>query len=158
MNNKGFAITGILYTIFILFMLLISAALANISFKRSTLSKSLAEFENDFALSKIDLLENGYKIEDGSYYASFDGKYIFELTYKLENDLNYKTILCSTYLNKNEEIPLVNNPTLGEDNPAKDFTLIPRDCNKYYYEIIFEGASAEQKMLLKEIYKFKDSD
>lgn len=159
MNNKGFAITGILYTIFVLFMLIVSAILANISFKRRTLSLSTADFEDDFNLTKLDTLTDGYYTsESGDYYATYDGKYLFELTYKISTETESKTIICSTYLKKGDNIPLTNNPTLGETNPAKDFTLIPADCNKYYYDTIFTGTGGEQKMLLKEIYKFKDSD
>lgn len=159
MNNKGFAITGILYTIFVLFMLIIAAVLANISFKRKALSLSTAEFEDDFSLTQIDPLETGYYTdESGNYYAAYDGKYLFELTYKISTEIETKTLICSTYLKKGDNIPLINNPTLGDSNPAKNFTLIPADCNNYYYDTIFSGTSGEQKMLLKEIYKFKDSD
>ena len=150
MNNKGFAITGILYTIFVLFMLIIGAILANISFKNRSLSLAITSLEDEFSLIKVTPLETGYTIKDDKYFAQFNGKYLFELTYTINSST--KKIICSTYLKKDDEIPLKNDLSLGDANPAKDFTLIPNDCNNYYYETVFEGAGGEQKMLLKEIY------
>lgn len=156
MNNKGFAITGILYTIFVLFMLIIGAILANISFKNRSLTLATSSLEDDFNLIKVSPIETGYTINEDKYLAKFDGKYLFELTYTINSET--KKIICSTYLKKDDEIPTKNDLSLGNANPAKNFTLIPNDCNNYYYETIFTGTGGEQKMLLKEIYKFKESD
>lgn len=163
MNNKGFAITGILYTIFTLFMLILSAILANISFKRSTLSLSTTELEDDFSLVEIENLNDGYiKDATGTYSAKYDGKYIFLLTYIEKEEGTTNTVTCSTYLKKGENIPLENIKASGVNNPAENFTLIPADCNNYQYKTFFENPlepdNTINKLQLQQIYKFKGSD
>ena len=160
MNNKGFAITGILYTIFALFMLILFAALGNLSLKSNTLRKTLAELEDDFAVTPLVTLTDGYTNDlENNYLATLDGKYIFELNYELTGE--FYSVDCIAYLKKGDNIPTENNLDLGADNPASNFTLIPADCNKYNYKTIFstgEATGAAGELLLKEIYKFEDSD
>ena len=90
MNNKGFAITGILYTIFALFLLIIVAALANLSLKVKILSTSVTELEDELAQTLVssvseagdkELKEGNGFIKDinNKYYAQYDGKYVFTL-------------------------------------------------------------------------------
>lgn len=162
MNNKGFAITGILYTIFVLFMLIVGAILANISFKRGILSLSTTELEDNFSLVEIENLKDGYQVdESGHYKAKYDGKYVFLLTY-VKNDDTTGTVTCSTYLKKGDNIPQENIKEVGVENPAADFTLMPADCNNYQYQTFFEDSTSTDstinKLQLQEIYKFKGSD
>ena len=48
MNNKGFAITGILYTIFILFIMTLLAILSGLNTRTKLLQQSLKTFQNDY--------------------------------------------------------------------------------------------------------------
>lgn len=48
MNNKGFAITGVLYTIMILFLLILISILAALSSRNNLLKKSVEKLENRF--------------------------------------------------------------------------------------------------------------
>ena len=53
MNNKGFAITGILYTLFILFTMILLSVLATMSAKRTSLEKTIIGLENSYKLIKF---------------------------------------------------------------------------------------------------------
>ena len=59
LNNKGFAITGILYTVFILFLLIITSVLAGLQLKRTMLERSIILLEDSY------IGENLYESEDG---------------------------------------------------------------------------------------------
>ena len=159
MNNKGFAITGILYTIFVLFMITIFTSLVIVNFKKQTLSKTVEKLDSDYDLilvSKIDGTEengnllkenNGYiRSEDGTaYLAQYDGKYVFQL-----NQENIGTLICTTYLKKGDLIPT------SANNSA--ITFVPNDCIANYNILIGSTTTTNGKMFLKEVYKFKDSD
>jgi len=150
MNNKGFAITGILYTIFALFILLIFAALTNLSFKRQVLATSVAKMEEELAMELLETEEAPYETINNSNYAKYDGKYVFELSYTFEEKQH--TTVCTAYLKKGDEIP---------QEVGDDFFLIPNDCSKYpeyKIEVDKNSVAEENKMILKEVYRFKDSD
>lgn len=165
MNNKGFAITGILYTIFALFLLIIVAALANLSFKVKILSTSVTELEDELAQTLVssvseagdkELKEGNGFIKDinNKYYAQYDGKYVFTLYLN-----GREPVTCTTYLKKTTEIP-------SETDFSEKVVFIPNDCNgdkdrniKYKINIgESEATPLEKNMYLKEIYKFKESD
>ena len=48
MNNKGFAITGILYTLFILFIMILFSILSSLSYKKGILEKTVLGIEDDY--------------------------------------------------------------------------------------------------------------
>ena len=72
MNNKGFAITGILYTIFILFIMVLLSILAGLSSRRSLLEKSMMSLEDDYKITDANMNNiTGTR-------APFTGKYIYK--------------------------------------------------------------------------------
>lgn len=90
MNNKGFAITGILYTLLILFLLLVGSFLGALRFKNNFLQKSIESLEDDFVVDAIIEVEN-----DGiaNFVTKCDGKYIFE-------NKEDASVSCYAYLSK----------------------------------------------------------
>lgn len=86
MNNKGFAITGILYTIFILFIMVLLSILAGLSSRRSLLEKSMMSLEDDYKITDANM----NNITGTT--APFTGKYIYKR-------INSETE-CTTYLKK----------------------------------------------------------
>lgn len=88
MNNKGFAITSILYTLFILFMLTLFAVLSGLNTRDKLMSKSVEKYESEHNYSY-----NYYSGDYSSYgnVAKSDGLYIFT------NSTGYS---CSAYLKK----------------------------------------------------------
>lgn len=91
MNNKGFAITGILYTLFVLFLLILISCLNGLSSKNNLLQKAIENLDDSFV---------GYKISDDEIAgisdwkkisAPYTGKYVFSS----ENGKE-----CYSYLNK----------------------------------------------------------
>lgn len=109
MNNKGFAITSILYILFIVFLLILVSVLSGLSSKKNMSEKNLEKLETSF--SGIEL--NNTEIEEAksSGIAPETGKYIFTI--------NSTDIQCTTYLTK------------GTNWKEERVTYIPRDCNDY---------------------------
>ena len=117
LDNRGFAITGILYTIFILFLISILSLLSGLRNKRLISERYLNLIENKYKgeLINIDNLPN--IIEK-------TGKYEFILE---KNDIeNNFDIICITYLKNNTQI-----------NSYNDLTFIPETCNNYKSKIKF---------------------
>lgn len=149
MNNKGFAITGILYTIFVLFLAILLSVLSTISYKKGVLEKTIVGLEDSFGLEEVTNISDTYKEVDGEYIALLDAKYMFKTMISSNLD---KT--CVIYMKKGEVIPTAIN---GEDvNP--NFTLIPNDCNKYSYTIKFSGDISSEQLTLFKVFEFKESD
>lgn len=96
MNNKGFAITGILYTIFILFIMVLLSILAGLNTRKDLLEKSIMSFEDDYKI----LEEN--KVVDISGYnntALVTGKYVFGSSIS-----NGDALICTKYLKKGDSL------------------------------------------------------
>lgn len=155
MNNKGFAITSILYTLFVLFSMILLSVLSALSYKRGVLEKTIIKLEEKYDLEEIELANSYTKTAPQTdVIANINGKYIFKLKYTIEGEEYIQN--CSIYLKKGDIIPSNNDPSLGDLNPAKNFTLIPNDCNNYTYSISVEDTSlVENKLFLTEVYKYK---
>lgn len=111
LNNQGFAITGILYTLFILFLLILLSILGAISSKRNMLQQSISSEEDSFTGTNLNLTQAELIQIMKDNKAPVTGKYVFTIT-----DIETK---CFTYLNAGE--PLVNETR----------TYSPGDCNDY---------------------------
>ena len=134
-GNKGFAITGILYTLFVLFLIILFSILGTMSYKSAMLEKTVLGLAEDLSLKKVDDISKGIT---NNKTANFDGKYVFE------RKLLGNSLKCSTYLKKGAE--------LSKDN----LTFIPNDCNKGEYEISLDDSvtATDEVMVLKEVYKY----
>lgn len=125
LNNKGFAITGILYTVLILFLLLLSSLLLMLTTRINRLIKLTdsinkeVENTNDIDIGDYDSAsdENPNKISnpiDGTKYfiTSYRGKYEFKI-----NDNN----ICYSYLPENALLSIKDGklkyklPSINED-------------------------------------------
>lgn len=106
MNNKGFAITGILYTIFILFIMVLLSILAGLSSRRSLLEKSMMSLEDDYKITDANMNNiTGTR-------APFTGKYIYKR--------NNNETECTTYLKKGVSLDL---------KVSNSVTFIESNCN-----------------------------
>ena len=111
MNNKGFAITGILYTIFILFIMVLLSILAGLNTRKDLLEKSIMSFEDDYKI-----LEENKVVDIGGYTntntALVTGKYVFHF------NLN-SNIKCTKYLKKGDSLvesgTYIENGCAGQD-------------------------------------------
>ena len=145
MNNKGFAITGILYTLFILFTAILIAILSALSYKKGILEKTTTKLENTYELDNNNIVESC--CDQTNRIANYSGKYIFSLEYVIDGT-SY-TGKCSAYLNKFDLIP-------ENIDPSSSFILTPNDCNKYTLQIYLEPQTdSKNKLILTEVYKFK---
>lgn len=115
MNNKGFAITGIIYTLFILFLMILLTVLAGLSSYQRLMVNSTRSLENSFEGEKISLAD----AINGDNKTNYLGKYVFELDNGLE---------CSAYLNKDTEFSGYITAKSFSESVAK---LSPSDCNDY---------------------------
>ena len=75
MNNKGFAIIGILYTILILFLMIMVSVLAGLNTRKNFMEKSIESFQDDYLGSDVySEYENQQLVS-----APVTGKYIFQI-------------------------------------------------------------------------------
>ena len=117
MNNKGFAITGIIYTLFVMFLMILLSVLSGLSSLQRLMINSNENLEDAFkgvTVIQEEILEMN---KPNNRKAKYFGKYIFEVT-----GPNSTTIQCSTYLEK------------GTNFQDESITYSPSDCNKYIYE------------------------
>ncbi len=93
MNNKGFAITGILYTVFVLFIMTLFAILTGLNTRLRLMQKSIISFEDDYSLIDANNLVGTGGITGISFSdpVPYTGKYVFAYT---------SGALCITYLTK----------------------------------------------------------
>lgn len=73
MNNKGFAIIGILYTILILFLMIMLSVLAGLNTRKNFMEKSISSFQDDYLGSDVINNYSGNLIS-----APVTGKYVFQ--------------------------------------------------------------------------------
>lgn len=161
-NNKGFAITGILYTLLVMFLLVLVFSLQILRANKNMREKSIEKLESTYEGIKVENINNindeDYPIEnDGT--VKYRGKYIFTLTVvEEEKELTYT---CTSYLKKSAKI--FKDPEEGESTQThiidKDkIKFIPDDCNKYELTYIDNNSTDEtvaNKIELKEVYKFE---
>lgn len=134
MNNKGFAITGIIYTLFILFLMILLSILSGLSTTQRLMITSTESLEESLKGIKVDITEAEDEI------APYSGKYIFEV--KVTNaDNSINTFMCSTYLNKGTNFKNKN-----------DINFITKDCNEYDYD------TGTNDIQLVKIYSFEEVD
>ena len=111
LNNKGFAITGILYTLFVLFLLILVSVLGGLSSKKNLLEQSITSLEDSYlgtVYSKDEYI-NSIKVSELEI-APVDGRYKFSCTI---DEVEYYD--CYSYLKKGDNI--------------NDSILIPNDFN-----------------------------
>ena len=123
MNNKGFAITGVLYTIMVLFLLILVSILAGLSSRNNFLKKSVESIEDDYVGSEV--MDNSV-IDSArvNKIAPVTGKYVFNIT--------GTDISCYSYV--------ISGNTL--DYSSDDFYFTTTSCNEdkesgnYTYELV----------------------
>ena len=112
MNNKGFAITGIIYTLCILFLIILLTTISGLNLLQKLKVNSVQNFEEMFIGKKMEAKEilnsNEFRV------APVTGKYIFQVTKDDEVIINE----CVAYLKKDTNIM--------EDFP----TFFPDECNE----------------------------
>lgn len=99
MNNKGFAIIGILYTILILFLMIMLSVLAGLNTRKNFMEKSISSFQDDYLGDEI---KQSYVLSANTYKkAPVTGKYVFSNNslecyayLKAGDNFNSKTLLC----------------------------------------------------------------
>lgn len=126
MNNKGFAITGIIYTLFILFLMILISILSGIRVMQRSASDSVYKLKEKVEkvnkkegdLNSLIDNEKGLILPEGTgkyykYEFKIDGKFKDESS-GIEQQIKVK---CSTYISK--------------DTKLEDVVFSPRDCNEY---------------------------
>ena len=138
MNNKGFAITGILYTLFALFSMILLSILGNVSNKKTVLEHSILGLEESFKMEEKDIAT----VVDDFRRIKIDGKLVFKI--KTESQSEF---FCSTYVKKGQVIP--------NKMPSPDFTFTTNECNKYNYDISLENKEENNILVLTKAYELK---
>lgn len=92
MNNKGFAITGILYGVLLLFLMVLISLLSVLVFRLNRFTTLVDEVSSD--MENKNLVEINETIDTTKYYQTpYRGKYTFTI--------NGTTTKCYAYLPKN---------------------------------------------------------
>lgn len=86
MNNKGFAITGIIYTLFILFLMILLSVLSGLRSYQRLMISSTSSLETSFEGTKLS--ELSLDVIDDENVTKYAGKYVF----------TEGTNTCTTYL------------------------------------------------------------
>lgn len=148
-GNDGFAITGILYTLFALFLMVLFSVLAGLSSRKNMLEKTTSALNESYVGKEIviDVLNVHTLATEG---APVTGKYIFEHTFK-EEGKDPMLIKCSSYLKKGDDIT--------------EITFVPNTCNISSYIICLKNENvclssgelnvSENKFILTDIYSFE---
>ena len=99
LNNKGFAITSVLYGLLILFVLLVASYLTILTARKNRVDKITSKIENSYYFSHTS---NEITIDDiSNFKAPYTGKYILNYN-ESENDD------CYVYLKKGSRIDTSN--------------------------------------------------
>lgn len=109
MNNKGFAITGIIYTLFVLFLMILLSVLSGLSSFQKLVINSTSSLETSFEGKEIST--NKLNEIKANGIAPYMGKYIFKKP--------GTTLECSSYLDKGTVLDL------------EIITLFPNECATY---------------------------
>lgn len=126
MNNKGFAITGIIYTLFVMFLMILLSVLSGLSSLQRLMINSNESLENTFKGNQVSSTQIENMKLNGE--ANCFGKYIFEVI-----GPDNKKITCSTYLNK------------GTKFQDENIIYSPSNCNEYEIEMeLVEAYSFEE--------------
>ena len=145
LNNKGLAISGMLYTLFALFLIIMFSILAMSNFKRNVLMKTTKNLEESYTLKKITDANNYIDITTST--TKITGKYVFK------TKIAGMDKTCIAYLKRGTSIP--NNIN------AANFSLIPEDCNDYNSTIKINNQTeepTENNMILTEVYVFRKNE
>ena len=126
LDNRGFAIMGILYTLFILFLLILLSILSGLSSKKNLLERMTSSYEERYLGTKLS--ESDVANAKANNIAPVDGKYVFLI--------EGTTVQCSAYLKKNTSFS------------SSNITYVPNDCNT-------KLSDYGTKMRLQEIYRFE---
>lgn len=93
LNNKGFAVSSVLYTLLIAFLLFLGAALAQFSASSSLLNKANEDLINGVKFSAVQIKPNGACINTKS-----EGKYDWYLQYNDDNENKNDRVVSNTII------------------------------------------------------------
>ena len=81
LNNRGFAITAVLYGLLILFLLLFLGMIRILNTERKRMEKISDEIDKSIVnMEKIDINSGNEISEGGIYVTPYGGKYVFKIT------------------------------------------------------------------------------
>ena len=160
MNNKGFAITGILYTLFILFIMILFSILSSLSYKKGILEKTVLGIEDDYETEIFSgNINDTYIITTNSgietAVSKINGKFEFTPT-ATSTVISENKTKCYVYFKKGEKIYEKNAVDIAANGFTSSFKMIPDDCNRTYKDIFLSSAPNElNNLVLTNVYQFK---
>ncbi len=125
MNNKGFAITGILYTIFILFIMTLLAILSGLNTRLKIMQKSIMSFDDDYVQVNNVITSSGENLAFRQN-ALYTGKYVFQ-------SITDSNKVCISYIRRGKVFKTIS--FINDDTNCKDLY-------------------SKNQLALKAIYKF----
>ncbi|MGM9882395.1 MAG: hypothetical protein ACI31S_06095 [Bacilli bacterium] len=103
LNNKGFAITSVLYGLLLLFVFLVGSYLLVLTSKKNRLDTISADIDDKYGFNTkirdVDVQILSLDSYTAPYTAPYTGKYVFKVT-----DVNDSNYTCSSYIKKGSVI------------------------------------------------------
>lgn len=118
LNNKGFAITSVLYGLLLLFVFLVSSYLLVLTSKKNRLDTISADIGDKYGFNTKIVVSNPFSSLD-SYTAPYTGKYVFNV----KTGSNYT---CSSYIKKDSVITYTG--TYGSHFKLNNISFIESVC------------------------------
>ena len=124
-NNKGFAITAVLYGLLILFVILVGTYLSVLSAKKDRIDNLVDDIENEYnnrCIVKAQEIEFPYAVP-------YAGSYTFNIT-----DVNGNISDCDISLEKNTVINFNGGQLLISDGESySNLLFLDQDCEELVY-------------------------
>lgn len=111
LNNKGFAITGILYTVFILFLMILLSVLSGLNIKRQSLEKNMENIKEEIEETCESFEET---IGTETYITKYSGKYTIKI-----NDMD--DYIYTTFLSAGSQIKIKDSKIKNADDREIEF-------------------------------------
>ena len=129
LNNKGFAITSVLYGLLLLFVFLVGSYLLVLTSKKNRLDTISADIDDKYGFNTTTDVDDPFLSSD-SYTAPYTGKYVFTFS---------DSSTCTSYIKNGTDISDLSNVTfIGNCNRSNTSNIISIEV---WYNDLGSGSS-----------------
>lgn len=123
LNNRGFAITAVLYGLLILFLLLFLGMIRILNTERKRMEKISDEIDKSIVnMEKIDINSDNVISEGGIYVTPYRGKYVFNITGDETKEYYMYLPIYSIVSIKDKQIKVTRGVNTGTGVTETDYT------------------------------------
>lgn len=123
LNNRGFAITAVLYGLLILFLLLFLGMIRILNTERKRMEKISDEIDKSIVnMDKIDINSDNMISEGGIYVTPYRGKYVFKINGDETKEYYMYLPIYSIVSIKDKQIKVIRGVNTGTGVTETDYT------------------------------------